>query len=362
MIQGVLDHLWQSTLFAGAMGLLTWVFRGHGAHVRHGLWFAASVKFLLPFSLLIALGSHVSWQSTLSPVPAPVLSRVIAPFSAGEVIVSTNAINKYPSVSTSTTTALVPLSVGARVVHSLPLLALGLWACGSALVLGRWIARWQQIREAVKESSALSIAAPIPARSSRTTVEPGVIGFFRPVLLLPKGIDERLDASQLQSIVLHEIIHVRRRDNLTAGVHMLVEALFWFYPLIWWIGRQLIRERESACDEAVIESGCSPEAYAEGILNVCKFYLQLPIACAAGVAGADLQRRIQAIMTPRRLRRLSTVGAVLISSTALATLILPVALGADLPDRSGLSPDVRQYRAGVDLAQSQQPGRSECAA
>ena len=88
---------------------------------------------------------------------------------------------------------------------------------------------------------------------------------------------------------------------------MLIEALFWFYPLIWWIGRQLVRERERACDEAVITRGYSPDVYAEGILNVCKFYVEQPLACAAGGAGEDLKRRIEAIMTP--LARVAEIRA-----------------------------------------------------
>ena len=67
----------------------------------------------------------------------------------------------------------------------------------------------------------------------------------------------------------HEVCHVRRRDNLTAALHMLVEAAFWFHPLVWWLGARLVAERERACDEAVLRLGRRPEAYAEGILKVC---------------------------------------------------------------------------------------------
>lgn len=350
MTQEVLNHLWQSTLLVGAIGLLTWIFRGHGAHVRHGLWFAASLKFLLPFSLLISLGSHIHWRPITSATAAPVLSRVVAPF-AGEVIISPYTTQTSPTGGTQTRTAAAPMTVGTPVARHFPLLALALWACGCAFVLGRWITRWQRIRQAVNESSALPIVAPIPVRASSTNIEPGVIGIVHPILLLPKGIEERLAAPQLQSIILHEIAHVRRRDNLTAAVHMLVEALFWFYPLVWWLGARLIRERESACDEATLASGCSPDAYAQGILEVCRFYLQLPVACAAGVAGADLKKRIESIMTPRRLRTLSAAGAVLISSAALATALIPITLGAMLAtlsraeaQQTALAGDVRLTR------------------
>ena len=97
-----------------------------------------------------------------------------------------------------------------------------------------------------------------------STLEPsGVFEFFRPVLLLPEGIAERLMREHLAAIVAHELCHVRSRDNLAAAVHMLVEAIFWFHPLVWWIGRRLVDERERACDEEVLRPGSEPEVYAE---------------------------------------------------------------------------------------------------
>ena len=110
-------------------------------------------------------------------------------------------------------------------------------------------------------------------------VEPGVFGIFRPVLLLPEGIAERLDQAQLEAILAHELCHIRRRDNLTAAIHMAVQATFWFHPLVWWLGARLVDERERACDEEVLRLGNKPQVYAEGILNVCK----LVRGIAAGV-------------------------------------------------------------------------------
>jgi len=64
--------------------------------------------------------------------------------------------------------------------------------------------------------------------------------------------------------------------------------LFWFHPLVWWIGAQMVEERELACDEDVLRLGNQPSVYAESILKVCQFYLESPLVCMAGVTGADL--------------------------------------------------------------------------
>ena len=85
------------------------------------------------------------------------------------------------------------------------------------------------------------------------------------MLYLPPGIADHLDDAQLKAIVAHEQCHIRRRDNLTAALHMLVEAVFWFHPLVWWIGTRLVEERERACDEEVVRTGSDPEVYAESM-------------------------------------------------------------------------------------------------
>jgi beta-lactamase regulating signal transducer with metallopeptidase domain len=77
---------------------------------------------------------------------------------------------------------------------------------------------------------------------------------------------------------------------------MLVEAIFWFHPLVWWIGSRLVEERERACDEEVIRLGNQPHVYAESILKTCQFFVESPLTCMSGVTGADLKKRIVHIM------------------------------------------------------------------
>ncbi|MGB7266478.1 MAG: M56 family metallopeptidase [Terracidiphilus sp.] len=154
-----------------------------------------------------------------------------------------------------------------------------------------------------------------------------MFGIFRPVLLMPEGILELLTAEQLRAIVAHEMCHVRRRDNLTFAVHMLVEVLFWFHPLVWWVGARLVEERERACDEGVVEAGGEAEVYAEGILNVRTFYVESPVACVAGVTGADLKKRIVRIMTEQGARKLSSSRRLLLAMTGALALTVPLMLG-----------------------------------
>ena len=136
-----------------------------------------------------------------------------------------------------------------------------------------------------------------------------------------------LENAQMRAIVVHEISHARRRDNLTFATHMIAEALFWFYPVVWWIGIRLIDERERSCDEEVVQKGGEVRAYAEGILNVCKFYDESQLECLAGATGADLKRQIVRIMTKQEGIHLSRAKRLLLGTTGMLAVTVPVMFG-----------------------------------
>jgi uncharacterized protein (TIGR03435 family) len=108
---------------------------------------------------------------------------------------------------------------------------------------------------------------------------------------------------------------------------MVVEAAFWFHPLVWWVGARLVEERERACDEHVLRVCGEPEAYAESILNVCKFYVESPLACVSGVSGSDLKKRIAAIMVNRVGLQLNLARKVTLAVAAVLAIALPLAAG-----------------------------------
>jgi hypothetical protein len=108
---------------------------------------------------------------------------------------------------------------------------------------------------------------------------------------------------------------------------MLVEALFWFHPLVWWLGARLIAERERACDENVVETGNEAQVYAESILKVCRFYAIPPPPLAAAVLSADLDDRLHGIMRGGGRAELSGAQKILIGVWAALVLAWPLAAG-----------------------------------
>jgi beta-lactamase regulating signal transducer with metallopeptidase domain len=300
------DHIWQSTLFAGILALVVWTLRRSRARVRHGLWMAGLAKFLLPFSALIAIGAHLPWRTSVhlaAPSISPAVLAVSEPFAAPAGIASAPT----PSL--------------------LPAILLLTWLCGLAAIAGSWWVRWRRIAAAVRDGAPVDRQFAIRAVSCSAMVEPGVFGILRPVLLLPAGIFERLTAEQLETVIAHELYHVRHRDNLWATFQMLVETVFWFHPLVWWIGRRMVEKRERACDEAVLRAGGEPRIYAEAILSVCKFYTEAPVACVSGVTGANLKRRIEAIMSKNIGREMRPAQKLGLAIASLAAITVPITIG-----------------------------------
>jgi bla regulator protein BlaR1 len=182
-----MNHLWQSTLFTVAIGLLTLALRNNRAPVRYCLWFAASVKFLIPFSLLVTLGSQLEWR------PAPVMAPVIATMPL--VIAMDQVGQPFPSLPASNPRA--PINI-ATVLE-------GVWLCGFCVVAFRWALQWSRVRSVLRVASPMPLNLPIRVMSSPARLEPGIFGIFRPVLLLPDGIVDRLTPTQWDAILAHEL-------------------------------------------------------------------------------------------------------------------------------------------------------------
>jgi bla regulator protein BlaR1 len=291
MIGDLTNHLWQSTLFAFVAGLLATALRNNSANVRYWLWFAASCKFFVPFSLLINLGAHLRWAPIVNEITTPtvpVVWPVIAP--------PASAVFPFATAATQT------------FVDWAHVIIFGLWVSGFGAIALTRLQGWRRIRAIVRRSTPLTIPgipgvdlqASVQVRSSSGLLEPGVVGLWRPVLLVPAGVEESLAPPELEAVLAHELCHALRRDNLTAAIHMIVEAVFWFHPLVWWIGARLVDERERACDEHVLRVFREPRAYAEGILKVCKLYVESPLTCVSGVTGStNIKKRIDDIMNNR---------------------------------------------------------------
>jgi bla regulator protein BlaR1 len=308
VIAALVNHLWQSTLFCGGAWLITLALRANSAALRHTIWMLASLKFLVPFSLLFYAGSYIGLPAArAADIPPLMLGDALQRVS---VLVPPGALRATESGAASITLVVL----------------IAVW-CGGALLVGtQWLRAWRTANSLVRAARPAPGALP-DARITDADIEPAVARVFHPVVLLPAALLSRLSGPQLDAVLAHENEHIERLDNLKDSVHRLVEALFWFHPAVWWIGRRMIEERERACDEAVLAGGHDGGEYASGILAVCRH-------CRAGAAGltaatsGDLTRRVRYILGDRRPADLGAVKALTLLIAIIAAAAVPMIAGA----------------------------------
>ncbi len=321
MIAFIATHLWQSTLVALAAWLLVRACRHEAAAVRYWIWFVASMKFLVPLALLQRLGDSVGRS-----MPEPL------PFDAGWVA-SANAMF-VPSMPRA-------LELSSTMPSQLAFAAVTVWAIGAALLGIRWLLQWCSISRRLAFAPQISMDFAIPVRVAAGDLPTGVFGIFRPVVIVPRDVMQALEPQQLRAVLAHEACHVRRLDNLTAAMHHVVAVLFWFHPVVWWIGANLLREREAACDEAVVDEGHEQTAYAESILTACRLGVMARFASVAATTGGDLHARLSSIMSERRAPPISSKRFTLLFATATLMCFAPLAVGiavGSIREASGAGP------------------------
>jgi beta-lactamase regulating signal transducer with metallopeptidase domain len=161
---------------------------------------------------------------------------------------------------------------------------------------------------------------------------PAAIGLIDPVVVIPPWMLEELSSDELRQILLHELAHLRRRDDWTNLAQQVVKALFFFHPAVWWIEKRISLEREMACDDAVIAETARPRAYAECLRRIAeKTLVRRTLALAQAAFGRVRQTsmRVAQILEANRPREKAQVWK---TTVALAGFVFFCALvGANEP-------------------------------
>lgn len=192
------------------------------------------------------------------------------------------------------------------------------WVAGAAICLARLVwqvlivrrtvrhctevtsASWYMLRDVV--AGELGVQQSIPLRLHAGAMSPMVVGFWRPVVLLPCDAD-LWTLDRKRQVLLHELAHVQRWDVLTQSLAGLACALYWFNPLAWLGAAQMKRLREIACDDIVVLHATRPSHYAQTLLDVAKQYRCRQQICTVAMARtAHVEGRICAILDATRQR------------------------------------------------------------
>jgi tetratricopeptide (TPR) repeat protein/Zn-dependent protease with chaperone function len=295
-----------------------WVLRRQSAALRHAILLAALVRFAVPTGWLIHAGGMLA-RSVPAPAPAP---RALNDFA--RLLLVTPGANAAPPQAHAT--------------FALADVVWLLWIAGGVVCLATWSRRPAHKAPAVRAPNAQETAAFLAARErfpggDRVALRiapadqgPAVWGCWRPYVTLPDGLAAQLSAPELAAVIVHELAHVRRRDNLWAAVAHAIVSAFWFHPLVWWMERRMLAERERACDDLVLLHGARPEDYAAGLLKVCRLAFAGPAAYAAA-SGSDLKSRMEQIMSADTNRSSCRTLRTAVSAFLLTVMMIPAGIG-----------------------------------
>jgi beta-lactamase regulating signal transducer with metallopeptidase domain len=259
-------HLLYASIVCLAAWVLTSLWKGN-ATWRYWIWVATSLNFIVPLGGFFDRfgASPVSWATQLSGLD-----------DVG-IVISRN------------------LTVGA--------VLFGVWLFGAVFMFARLLLRMprdrRDARVAVGQNSARLkhrfLAHGVPVRLSAMGEAPSVDGVLRPHISLPQGVDRLLSEAELDAVLIHEVIHARRRDNLIGLLHELALCGLWFHPLVWLTGFRLAIFRELSCDDSVIASSRGAD-------------LVSALAKLAVPEGSHLLRAGAASLLSHRVARLITSG------------------------------------------------------
>ena len=281
----LLHFLWQGA----ALGLIYWLVRP--------LCTGVAARYRLGMGILLAL--------TLCPL----LTMTYLWPAAGASGVAT--MSALPLLA-GTITAVADHAVSSwRYQQMLPWLVAG-WMCGVLVIALRSLWQWRRLARLVLQASPLpdwevrlvhlcdrfGLLRPVRLLCSASAVTPMLIGWLKPVILLPASMLSGFSPHQIELILAHELGHVRRWDYLANLLQVVIETVLFYHPVVHWISRDVRNARENCCDDLVLSvANGNPLTYARALANLEALrHEQGAIAPALGASGGVLLTRIRRIV------------------------------------------------------------------
>ncbi len=298
---------WIVAVLVGVLALVTSLLKRRSAGLLYALWLIVLVRLVLPPDFAFPTGwgwwirgapsvASFSDESPVSvPVPAvePVGESLPVP-KATEIAPATSSTIPYRVILMIAWVGIVAARCGMLLTVWLQV---HVWVSRAHLILDpELLALMEECRERV------GVRRRVELRNSEACSTPLVVGVWRPVLLLPAAVLERLSLEQLRSVLIHELHHVRRWDGLVNLAQGLLGAIYFFHPAVWWANRRIRQLREDACDErtvAVMEGNRKP--YGEAIFRVAEIlgYSAPPLTLGVLDSTSPLADRLRRILDPR---------------------------------------------------------------
>ncbi len=322
--------LWQSSLLIAIIFVLDVALRRKiRAAIRYALWMMVLVKLLLPPSL--ALPTSLAWWLLPSPQSPAMPQKTSYVVTYGEQTAPTIPPQFQPASAPIQTR----ISAAAWTLAASGAVSAGLLSW----LLIRWLQINQKVRRAKTSENLISILDEarrlahlrpgIRLKLTHDSMSPAVCGLFRPVILLPRTLVERLSAGQLRAVLMHEALHLRRGDVWVNCAQALLQIFYWWHPLLWLANARIRRLREEAVDDAVMLAlRDDAEIYAPTLLEVAKLAFNRPLA-SLGLVGilesrSALRQRIERLVNFRAPRKAGLTLVSILGILAFTAIALPM--------------------------------------
>jgi uncharacterized protein (TIGR03435 family) len=221
-------------------------------------------------------------------------------------------------------------------VWALPIWSMGVllfsvrlaWGCAHAFALGRRSDPADEPVLAIVRAVGrrMGIGRPVRVLISALSDGPSVIGWLRPVILLPPAAAMGLTPQQLEAVLAHELAHIRRWDYLVNVFQVVAETVFFYHPAVWWTSSRIRLERELCCDDLAVRSCGDPLCYAQALTTLEKRRVSAPAMAVAGTGGPLLYRIQRLLGVSTRAHGLSLWPGVL----AIFLVLMSAALNLNL--------------------------------
>jgi len=305
----------QLAVLVGVLSGLDWLIRHRArAALRHGLWMLVVIKLLLPVDLLSPT-AIAYWAAPWLVTPAVRVPRV----AAGSATVVSEVSHVVGPVGLKTAMPAHPKLQLAGGLLLVWVVGCGAWAIW-VLVRSREVARPvrdsdeapEALQTVLAETAAgLGLRSKLPRlRLTDTAQGPALCGLFRPVILLPRGLSEQIEAESLRQVLRHELIHLQRWDLAWNLLQVCVQIAWWWNPLVWFANARIRSLREAAVDEAVmLEPGAEDyPATLVAVARYCAVPPRMPMAFLGVLeSGSRLEARVRRLLE-RPLPRSARLG------------------------------------------------------
>jgi beta-lactamase regulating signal transducer with metallopeptidase domain len=290
----LIHFVWQGAGIAALLGAARHALPNSGAQARY---IRAMAAMLLMLASVGATFVYLDSGDIATPLHPPASqSSIAAP--AGNIAQRAAATTSWRDRMPDYFPVLVYIWVAG--VTALSIRSLGGW-----VVTQLWKRRNVRLAEAFwQESMArlakrLTISRKVCLWESATAHTPAVIGWIRPVVLLPASAISGLAPSQIEALLAHELAHIRRHDYLVNLVQTAIETLLFYHPAVWWVGRQMRAERENCCDDLAVAVCGDALVYARALTELEKIRIATPRLVMAANSGSLLQR-VRRLLDPQR--------------------------------------------------------------